>query len=164
MSQFDYMDESMGQDALADEMQICCFTIAGEQYAIDIMKIREIIRPLKITPLPKAPDFIEGIVNLRGTVIPVIEMRKRFGLDVERDFEPRMIIVKVEDTAIGVTVDHVSDVIRIPVSDIQPPPKMIKGIESEYVEGVVKYSGDLIILLNIDRILSTEEKITLKEL
>ena len=144
--------------------QLAVFSLDEERYAIDIHVIKEIIRPLKITSLPGAPGFIEGVVNLRGEVIPVIDMRKRFDLPPREEYQNRLIIVRVEDQWVGIEVDSVSEVIRIPAKDIKPPPKVVGGEGGRYVEGVCKHGDELVILLNLDNILSTEEKIRLKEL
>ena len=144
--------------------QLAVFSLEEERYAIDIHVIKEIIRPLKITSLPGAPSFIEGVVNLRGDVIPVIDMRKRFDLPPREAQESRMIIVRVDDQWVGIEVDSVSEVIRIPGKDIKPPPRVVGGDSSRYLQGVCKYGDNLVILLNLNQILSTEEKIRLKEL
>lgn len=144
--------------------QLAVFSLGEERYAIDIHVIKEIIRPLKITSLPGAPGFIEGVVNLRGDVIPVIDMRKRFDLPPREGIECRMIIVRVEGQWVGIEVDSVSEVIRIPHKDIKSPPKVMGGDGARYIEGVCKHGDELVILLNLDQILSTEEKIRLKEI
>ena len=110
------------------------------------------------------PNFIEGVVNLRGEVIPVIDMRKRFELPPMTDMENRMIVVRVEGYWVGIAVDTVSEVIRIPKKDIKPPPKVVGGEGALYIQGVCKYEKGLVILLNLDKILTSEEKIRLKEL
>ena len=144
--------------------QFAMFSLGEENYAVDIGVIREIIRPLKITPLPGAPSFIEGVINIRGDVIPVMEMRKRFEVEGEREFPPRMILVKVEDQWVGMIVDSVTEVIRVPVSDIKPPPKVMGGEGARYIDGVCQHADDLVVLLNLDEILSSEEKVSLKTL
>jgi len=144
--------------------QLAVFSLGEERYAIDIHLIKEIIRPLKITSLPGAPDFIEGVVNLRGEVIPVIDMRKRFDLPPREGMECRMIIVRVEEQWVGIEVDSVSEVVRIPLKDIKAPPKVMGGEGARYIEGVCKHGEELVILLSLDQILSTEEKISLKKI
>jgi purine-binding chemotaxis protein CheW len=144
--------------------QLAVFSLGNERYAIDIYLIKEIIRPLKITSLPGAPSFIEGVVNLRGDVIPVIDMRKRFEMPPRESGEGRMIIVKVENQWVGILVDTVTEVIRIPRKDIKPPPKVVGGVGAKYLQGVCKHKDELVILLNLDQILTSEEKIILREL
>ena len=107
---------------LAREVQLACFCLGEEYYAINIMKIREIIRPLRITPVPKAPDFVDGVINLRGIIIPVIDMRARFGLESrDGDENERMIVVSVESRLVALVVDSISEVMRVVVGEIQPP-------------------------------------------
>jgi len=142
--------------------QFAVFTLEEEKYAVDIGVIREIIRPMKIRPMPGAPSFIEGVINIRGDVIPVMEMRKRFEVEGERELPPRMIIVKVEDKWVGMIVDSVTEVIRMPASEIKPPPKVMGGDGAKYVGGVCQHGDDLIVLLNVDEMLTGEEKVGLK--
>jgi purine-binding chemotaxis protein CheW len=147
------------------EVKLAVFMLEKQPYAMDIMKIKQIIRPLKITKLPKAPDFLEGVINLRGVVIPVIDMRKRFGLAArEAGAETKVIIASVERKVVGVIVDDVSEVVPVPKSEIQPPPRVVRGVEATYLLGVCRYKDDILLILNLDEILSQEEKITLSAL
>lgn len=147
------------------EVKLAVFNLREQPYAIDIMKIKQIIRPLKITKLPKAPDFMEGVVNLRGVVIPVIDMRKRFALPPrESEEETKVIIAAVDRKIVGIIVDDVSEVISVPRSEIQPPPRVIRGVEAEYLLGVCRHEDDILMILNLDEILTAEEKVTLSVL
>ena len=147
------------------EVKLAVFLLRDQPYAIDIMKIKQIIRPLKISRLPRAPEFLEGVINLRGVVIPVIDMRKRFSMpEREDDEETKVIIASVERKIVGIIVDEVTEVISVPKSEIQPPPKVVRGVESDYLLGVCKYKDDILMMLNLDEILSAEEKITLSTL
>lgn len=140
-------------------MQLACFMIGEERYAADIMLIKEIILCRKVTHIPKAPDFIEGVINLRERVIPVIDMRKRLGLQAtELTGATRIIITKVEGKNVGIIVDSVLKILRVGEGDIQPPPGMIKGIESEYLSGIVRDGDELILILDMGRVLTTTEK------
>lgn len=146
------------------EVGLVSFGIGDGEYAIDIMGIKEIIRCQKIIPIPKAPEFIEGVINLRGLVVPVIDMRKRF--DIPNPCihpKSKIIICQVEDKIIGIIVDDVSDILRLPKDSILPPPRVVKGIESEYLQGVCKLEDNLLLLLDLDRILTTTEKVILEE-
>jgi purine-binding chemotaxis protein CheW len=154
------MGESKGKPK---EIRLACFTLAGQSYAIDIMKIRQIIRPTKIRPLPEAPPFVEGVINLRGAVIPVMDLRKRFALEIKPDLEPRIIIVSVERQVVGITVDEVSEVISIASEQIQPPPRL-SGIPSRFLAGACQYQDDILLILTLDEILTSEEKLSLAEM
>jgi len=145
------------------ELRLACFTPAGQSYAIDIMKIRQIIRPTKIRPLPEAPPFVEGVINLRGAVIPILDLRKRFALPIKPEQEPRVIIVSVERQVVGIVVDEVSEVITISGEQIQPPPRL-SGIPSRFLSGACQYQDDILLILKLDEILTSQEKVSLAEL
>src|SRR5512133_2062133 len=105
------------------EIQLACFRLLDDLYAVDIMRIKEIIRPQKLTPLPKAPAFIEGVINLRGTIIPVVDLRKRFEMQQkELTVFTRLLIVRIAGQSVGLVVDDVTEVITVPLKDIKPPP------------------------------------------
>jgi len=147
------------------ELKVACFKVQGQPYAVDIMKIKQIIRPQKITPLPRSPAFLEGVIQLRGVVIPVIDLRKRFALGPAADkIERKVIIVGVERYIVGLIVDEVTEVITLPRGEIQPPPRVIKGIHSDYLLGVCRYKDEILLILNLDEILSSEEKDSLLEM
>jgi purine-binding chemotaxis protein CheW len=146
----------MSDDIL--EIQVACFRLGDDLYAVDIMRIREIIRPQKLTLLPRTPAFVEGIINLRGAVIPVIDMRRRFGLPPRPIIHTsRLLIVTIAEQLIGLVVDDVTEVLTVPVRDIKPPPKVAGGVGAEYLIGVCLAKDSLIILLNLDRILTDSE-------
>jgi len=149
---------------MSNEVQLACFKVGEERYAADIMLIKEIILYRKATHIHKAPEFIEGIINLREKVIPVINMRKRLGLHAaEPTAATRIIITKVEGKNVGVIVDSVLSVLRVGTGDIQPPPRIIKGIESEYLSGIVRDGDELILILDMERVLTSTEKVRLGE-
>jgi len=153
------VDVSSGEKEIR---QFAVFSLGEEKYAVDIVVIKEIIRPLKITPIPGAPPFIEGVVNIRGDVVPVIEMRKRFEVEGDREMDPRMMIVRVENQWVGIIVDTVTEVIRVASADIKPPPRVMSGEGARYLAGVCQYEEDLVVLLNLDEILTGEEKVSLQ--
>jgi purine-binding chemotaxis protein CheW len=155
----------MSQSAQDFEVKLAISLLENQPYAIDIMKIKQIIRPMKITKLPKAPDFLEGVINLRGVVIPVIDMRKRFSLPPRGEGEEtKVIIASVDRRIVGIIVDEVTEVIPVQRSEIQPPPRVVKGVEATYLLGVCRYQDDILLILNLDEILTAEEKITLSTL
>ncbi len=155
-------------EAAEHETQVVTFQLAREEYAIDILQVQEIVMMTRITRMPKAPHFIEGIVNLRGQMIPIIDMRKRFGLPskhqgAEHDSETRIIIVDIGEI-VGMVVDGVRDVIRLPDSAISPPPPMIQGISADYLKGIGQFNERLLIMLDLEKVLSAEEHEVLRKL
>ncbi|MFW6005742.1 MAG: chemotaxis protein CheW, partial [Desulfonatronovibrionaceae bacterium] len=121
-------------------------------------------RMLDITRVPKAPDFVEGVINLRGKVIPIIDLRKRFGLDSKsHDKNTRIVVIEINKMIVGFVVDSVSEVLRIPADTVEPPPPVVAGLDSEYISGVGKLEDRLLILLDLDRLLSREEKHVLSQ-
>ncbi|HCF06210.1 MAG: putative chemotaxis protein CheW [Desulfomicrobiaceae bacterium] len=143
-------------------LQLVTFRIGEEEFGVNILQVQEIIRMLDITKVPKAPDFVEGVINLRGKVIPVIDLRKRFGLPArERDKMSRIIVVEIGTTVVGFIVDAVSEVLRLPASTVEPPPPVVAGLDAEYISGVGKLDDRLLIMLDMDRLLSRDEKTAL---
>jgi purine-binding chemotaxis protein CheW len=134
------------------------FFLAGEEYGIEILKVHEIIGLLPITRVPKTPDFVRGVINLRGKVIPIIDARVKFGMPaVEATNETCIIVVHIRDLDVGVVVDRVSEVIDIPEAEIAPPPSFGSGFNTEFILGIGKTQDRVKILLNIDRVMLTGE-------
>ena len=143
-----------------DLLQLVTFRIGEEEFGVDILRVQEIIRTMAITRVPKAPDFVEGVINLRGKVIPIIDLRKRFGLEVKEYVKhTRIIVIEISNMIVGFVVDAVSEVLRIPADTVEPPPPAVMGgIDSEYISGVGKLEDRLLILLDLDKLLSQEEQ------
>ena len=138
------------------------FILAEEEYGIGILKIKEIIGMMPITTVPQTPDFVKGVINLRGKVIPVIDLRVRFGIAaMEYTERTCIIVVEIEGHAgtiqIGTVVDSVSEVLNIKGEDIEPPPTFGTKLDTDYIFGMAKVEGGVKILLDIDRVLSNEE-------
>lgn len=147
------------------EVQLACFRIGAELYALDIMRIKEIIRPQKLTPVPKAPAFIEGVINLRGSVIPVADMRKRFDQAIDKDTRKnRIVVCSLAGKNIGLLVDEVTEVKRFERKDIAPSPQFIHGAQADFFLGVARRDDELIMLIDLGKVLSSEEKIELQKL
>ncbi len=141
------------------EQQLVLFDLASEHYAIDSMNVREIIRMQAITRIPGAPASVEGVINLRGKVTPVMDLRKRLGLEVGQESkETRIVVVEIEGQDVGLIVDGVSEVLRIPVSVIEPTSTIVSVEEADYILGVAKLETRLVILLDIGRLLTGVEK------
>jgi purine-binding chemotaxis protein CheW len=155
------MDNSQ---SAVDELQLVIFRLAKEEYGLPITKVQEINHLLPITKLPQTPSFMEGVINLRGRIIPIIDLRKRFQLSLaDYNDNTRIIIVEVSGETVGIVVDEVAEVVRLPESSIEPPPPTFI-LDAEYIEGLGKIESRLIIILNIDRILTTHEEIILKQM
>jgi purine-binding chemotaxis protein CheW len=134
-------------------IQLVGFRLDNEDYAIAITKIQEIILMKPITRIPQVPDFIEGLINLRGSVIPIVNLRKRFGLPArEVDDETRTIVVNVHDKTVGCIVDAVTQVMRINRDQIQPPPLSVLSVAHQYLSGLARLEDRLLIILDIDRL------------
>ena len=156
-----------------DTMQIVTFQVGNEEYGLDIRSITEVIRPLKITQLPRMPEFIEGVINLRGAIIPVVDLRKRFSPEkvVSHPKTQRIMIVRGAVTGeagdgkelLGIIVDAVQEVLSIPKKDIAPSPAAATGRNAEFISGMGKIGERLIIFLDITRILSKQECSALAE-
>lgn len=139
-------------------LQLVTFHVGDEEFGVEILDVREINRMMEITRVPHAPEFVEGVINLRGQVIPVVDLRKRFALGaVERDKNTRIVVVELGDKVVGFLVDSVSEVLRVPGSLVEPPPPIVGGIDREYIEAVVKLEDRLLILLDLQKLLSRGE-------
>jgi purine-binding chemotaxis protein CheW len=142
-------------------MQLVSFKLAKELYGIEITKVREIILITDITRIPESPDFLKGLINLRSTVIPVIDLRVRFGLpEADLTDESRIMVLQAGGKTIGIMVDAVSEVLRVKHDQIAPPPT-VAGLGRDYVNGLVKLDDRLLILLDIDKIFCEDELLSI---
>lgn len=141
-----------------DLLQLVTFVVGAEEFAIPILSVHEINRMMEITRVPHSPPFVEGVMNLRGRIVPVVDLRKRFGLPkAVRDSYSRIVVVEVAGRVIGFTVDRVNEVLRIAPNIVEPAPAMISGVDTEFVEGVGKLEDRLLILLNLDKLFEQSE-------
>lgn len=140
-------------------IQLVSFCIGSEEFGVEILKIQEIIKMVQITRLPDTPDSVEGVINLRGRIIPVIDLRAKLGLP-KKDFskDNRIIVVDLSGRTIGFIVDSVSEVLRIPADITEPPPALTAGIHPEFITAIGKLDDRLLILLNLEKVLLNEEK------
>jgi len=139
------------------EQQLVTFRLGGEEFGVDIMRVQEIIRIPPITRVPKAPAYVEGVINLRGNVIPVVSLRTRFGMERVEDTDlSRIIVLQVHKKVFGIRVDAVTEVLRLDDSAIEPPPPVALGMDSQFIHGVGKIGERLLILLDLDNMMGGE--------
>ncbi|MFI5087370.1 MAG: chemotaxis protein CheW [Terriglobales bacterium] len=142
---------------MAKELQIVGFRIGRETFGLPISLVHEIVRPPEITNVPHAPEYVEGVMNLRGRIVPVIDLRRRFGGAIANSRKNRVLVVDVESRAVGLIVDSASEVLKISDAQIEPPPNVLTDAATSYVTGVAKHQGRLIILVDLKRILQSGE-------
>lgn len=148
-----------------DLLQLVSFVVDEEEFGVNILKVQEIIRPMEITRVPNAPSFVEGVINLRGRIIPVVDLRKRFGFPPrERDQSTRIVVVELHDKVIGFMTDAVKEVIRIEQNVMEPPPDLAVGIDAHYIQNVAKLDDRLLIMLDLNAVISQEESEALEPL
>jgi purine-binding chemotaxis protein CheW len=158
----EFSNDNANAQSDKDLLQLVSFVVGAEEYAIPILAVQEINRMMDITGVPQSPAFVEGVINLRGKVIPVVDLRKRFGMKInESTGDERIIVVEVqgetEPRVIGFTVDKVNRVLRIGSDIVEPAPTMASGADSDYVLGVGKLDEGLLILLSLDKLFSQRE-------
>jgi len=141
-----------------EQIQILTFQLADEEYGLNIMDIKEIVRPKEPTEVPRTPHYVLGIISLRGMIVPIFDVRKRLGLKAtESNPGNRVIVVNLRDHFFGLLVDSVVQVLDLPLSRIEPPPEIIGGVDGEYCRGIGRIDDRLIILLNLQRILTVDD-------
>jgi purine-binding chemotaxis protein CheW len=153
-------DVSISGNGPTDELlQMVVFQLGGEEFGVEIMKVQEIIRMPEITQIPQSPEFVEGVINLRGRIIVVINLDKRFNLtSKEIDSNSRIIVVEIGENVVGMIVDSVNEVLRIPKSSVEPAPELVtSSISREYITGVGKIDDRLLILLDLAKVMNKNE-------
>jgi purine-binding chemotaxis protein CheW len=147
------------------EKQLVIFELANECYGVDIAAVESIIKPQPITTVPFAPSFVEGVTNLRGVVLPVIDLRKRFGLPLaEANRNTRIVIVEIGGLTVGMIVDAVAEVLRVFDEAVEPPSPLMMTLDSAFITGIAKVGERLVILLDLSRVLSVQEQADLQPL
>jgi purine-binding chemotaxis protein CheW len=144
-----------------DDVQLVTFRVAGQEFAFNIFQVERILRYEAPAKLPKAPDFLEGVLQYQGDSVPVIDLRKRFGVAAPLKDETRTIVLDWESSKIGVVVDAVTEVLQITASQVSQPPAIVKGLAAEYITGLVGREGRTIIVLNTGKLLASKEKLAL---
>jgi purine-binding chemotaxis protein CheW len=144
----------------AEFSQAVSFRLANEEYGLNIMDVQEIILPGEITQIPEVPAYIRGIINLRGKVIPIVDLRQRFGLEISSQTEQTRIVVVNTKNGItfGVVVDAVSEVIRVEANQVEPPPTGLAGLDRSYIRGLLKQEARIMILLDMESVLSHDDQ------
>lgn len=138
-------------------LQIVCFKIGNEEYGIDILQVQEILKVPKITKLPKSRSHIMGVIDLRGKVIPIIDLGKKFGIIADLSNSSRTIVVDIDGKRVGLAIDSVSHVIKVDLNEIEPPPPVVKGISGKYIVGIAKLKTGFVVILDINQIFSAED-------
>jgi purine-binding chemotaxis protein CheW len=140
------------------ELQLVIFKLGNESFGVEIATVESIIKMQTITRLPQAPSFVEGIINLRGKILPVVDLRKRLNIDLtEITKDSRMVVVALAGSTVAMVVDQVNEVLRINDDIVEAPPAISQSVDSRFIEGIAKINEDLVILLNLSKVLDTSE-------
>ena len=143
------------------QFQLVTFQLGEELYGVNIMDVKEIVRLQNVRVIPNAPYYVEGIINLRGEIIPIIDLHKRFRIQAikkeEMDFDGGFIILNIDNSKIGIIIDKVARVVTVKKEEIKDPPQMLSGIGSEYIEGVIREETGYLIMLNIRKLFNAKE-------
>lgn len=160
------MEEMYMQGRGKDELlQLVTFRIGNEEYGVDILHVQEIIRMIDITRMPSTPEHIDGVINLRGNIIAVMDLRTRFGMEQKpHDSQTRIMVVNVSGTVMGFVVDAVSEVLRILAGTVAPPPSVMESVDAEYISGVGKLQDRLLILVDLEKIMGDQEMLQIREM
>lgn len=145
-----------------DDIQLVTFRIAGQDFAFNIFQVERILRYESPAPLPKAPDFLEGVLRYQGAAIPLIDLRKRLGAPAPLRDDTRTIILEWDGGRIGVIVDVVMEVLQVAATEVTPPPGIVKGLAAEYITGLVVQGDRTIVVFNTGKLLSSKEKLALE--
>lgn len=156
------MTNQQAAGKVGEQLQVVSFCLAAEEFGVDILKVREINRMVDITRVPQAPSYLAGVINLRGKVIPIIDLRQRFGLEPRKpDNNTRIVVADNDGKVLGMIVDSVSEVLRLPSHTVEPPPPIATGISADYIGGVVKLEDRLLVLLDLAKVVNSEELVAL---
>ncbi len=145
-----------------DDVQLVTFKVGGQDFAFNIFQVERILRYEAPAPLPKAPAFLEGVLQYQGAAVPLIDLRKRLGAAAALRDDTRTVILEFEGGRIGIVVDAVTEVMQVPATTVTPPPGIVKGLAAEYISGLVVTNGRTIIVLNTNKLLTSTEKLALQ--
>ena len=150
------------RQAAVPQVQLVTFKVGGEEFGLDVFQVHEILRWQEPTPVPKAPAFVEGVLDVRGLLVPVIDLRKRFEVpELAYDDDTRIVLVDFQGERLGLVVDAVTEVLRAPETAVSPPPAFFKGLSAEFLRGIVRLEGRLVVLLDLEKVLSSQERMAL---
>lgn len=150
--------ETMRKEKATELKQLISFNVGAEEYGLDLLRVKEVIRMRQITWLPRVPSCVKGIINLRGDIIPIVDLRDRFGLQAQEETEmKRVIVVEVKGRPVGMVVDSASQVVRVPADQFDQPPAVMGESSRDFITAVGKMKDKLVLMIDVDRILSTEE-------
>jgi purine-binding chemotaxis protein CheW len=158
-------DHSADTQFSGQTLHVVTFALGGEEYGVEIAQVQEINRMVTITAVPRTPEFVEGVINLRGRLIPIVDLRSRFGMErSERDKQTRIVVTEIANRRVGMVVDSVSEVLRIPVEKIEAAPELVSSAETQYIRGVGSVGDRLIILIDLGTVVSNAEKQQLEQI
>lgn len=152
----------MTRTATGDDVQLVTFRVAGQDFAFNIFQVERILRYEAPARLPKSPDFLEGVLQYQGGAVPVVDLRKRLGVEAPLKDETRIIVLDMEGGRIGIVVDAVTEVMQIGAGDVATPPPIVQGLAADYITGLVGRDARTIIVLNIGKLLASKEKLALQ--
>ena len=151
------------RQAAVPQVQLVTFKVGGEEFGLDVFQVHEILRYQPPTSMPRAPKFVEGVLDVRGTLVPVVDLRRRFEAAAgQADDDTRIVVVDHAGERLGLIVDSVTEVLRAPETAVTPPPAYIRGLAAEFVRGIVRVGERLVILMELEKILTSEERIALE--
>ncbi|MDQ3557100.1 MAG: chemotaxis protein CheW [Gemmatimonadota bacterium] len=146
------------------QVQIVAFRVGGGEFGLDVFSVHEVLRHQPVTPVPQAPEFVEGVLDVRGILLPVVDLRRRFEVrEIVFDSDTRIVVVEFAGERLGLVVDAVREVLRVPETAVSEPPAYVRGLAAQYIRGVVRLEDRLVVLLDVERILSSEERIALEQ-
>lgn len=145
-----------------DDVQLVAFRVAGQELAFNIFQVERILRFESPAPLPKAPDYLEGVLQYQGAPVPVVDLRKRLGVDAPQRDDTRIVVLEVGGSRVGMVVDAVTEVMQVPASQVTAPAPIVKGLAAEYITGLVARDRRTIIVLNTGKLLSSQERLQLE--
>ena len=151
----------MTRTTTADDVQLVTFRVAGQDFAFNIFQVERILRYEAPARLPKAPDYLDGVLQYQGGAVPVVDLRKRLGVEAPLKDETRIIVLDMDGGRIGMVVDAVTEVMQIGASEVTPPPPIVQGLAADYITGLVGRNGRTIIVLNTGKLLASKEKLAL---